>query len=1105
MSHARIPRQPAPRRLALLALLLCMLSVSTAPAQPRPKHTSAPHQPTHQYLAGQALELLKHDPASPPEMLVELAASIGQPIVDWCFWKSESDRFNFTYGGKESHSQTGAKENRCRRADGGFAVPYADYTAAQWQGIFDNDAETVGTDGNDLIEGAQEEDHYDPLRDVYAGPLSACNFFLRHFWEPDSYDDGLFDEGLVQVPGCPLPPAEATGSAVNKAEIYWTRAKTAYFLGDKELAYYYLGRVVHLLEDLSSTPHTHNDPHPDLLNDDEFEEYMGRKSGDWDDNPLTGEVDPAHFGFDNNYLRWGWSHTTNASLRLTPVDPENLSEKVFQEWYGSRHQHRGQRQVCDAPGPCVFRRYDDDWPAWAFGHAQANPARARLELYSRSSLFRIFYSLAEITDDFPSDSRDGDNPAFDRDNDGFDIREDRIVAYANTIMPAAIEHIAGLYRLFWTETNFPASPSAMLILLDRTGSMREVRPATGNSRCRDALTIAREDARSFFAGGGANAAIWAFSGAGIENLTSGFTGETGVMAAFDGLSPEGCDGSTPLADAICAASDALAAGFPKAPHGSKVLAISSDGGENSSTGRCSGPDSTTSFPYDEGSWQHKTRETVLRQSNVLVRFWNALSKRAVDLETGRLTAPSDSEFFAELAETAGGTSFNVDDNGDFPPPFTAIPDDPSCPAGLILDDGSFENGFASSDAFTGTAHYAMRFTTGAPTILKSVCVCFTQRNRASTLPFTFSVMDDDGPQGTPGTLLGQVSSLAASVPTFPEVRFYKLDLGGLSTDGSFYIGPSWTPNQSRSKFWVCADTSGETTQPAYFRFDQGLWSSLSQAISYSALGFRANPACVPDDTTLCLNNGRFKVQMGWEGPGGERGPGHAVALTNDTGYFWFFNPANVEAVTKVLDACGLNSSYWVFAGGLTDLETALTVTDTVTGTVRTYRNPQGAAFQPIQDTAAFETCTSNATSAPRIADPKAAALPLPADLPAPEPASTKASCQEGPSTLCLNGGRFRVSVKWRTQGHSGAGQAVRLTGDTGYFWFFDRDNVEVILKILNACGLNDRYWVFAAGLTSVQADITVEDTATGAKRTYTNRLGTPFQPIQDTQGLAVCP
>jgi homoserine acetyltransferase len=64
----------------------------------------------------------------------------------------------------------------------------------------------------------------------------------------------------------------------------------------------------------------------------------------------------------------------------------------------------------------------------------------------------------------------------------------------------------------------------------------------------------------------------------------------------------------------------------------------------------------------------------------------------------------------------------------------------------------------------------------------------------------------------------------------------------------------------------------------------------------------------------------------------------------------------VEMIVKVLDACSLNAHKWVFAGGLTNVEVTLTVTDTQTGAVKTYLNPANTAFLPIQDTAAFGTC-----------------------------------------------------------------------------------------------------------------------------------------------------
>jgi hypothetical protein len=117
-----------------------------------------------------------------------------------------------------------------------------------------------------------------------------------------------------------------------------------------------------------------------------------------------------------------------------------------------------------------------------------------------------------------------------------------------------------------------------------------------------------------------------------------------------------------------------------------------------------------------------------------------------------------------------------------------------------------------------------------------------------------------------------------------------------------------------------------------------------------------NPLCTPDANTLCLDSGRFKVTAAYNAGSSGSGQANVVALTDDTGYLWFFDVSNVEAVVKVLDGCAISDYYWVFAGGLTNVRVAMTVTDTYTGIAKTYRNPQNTVFQPIQDTGAFAAC-----------------------------------------------------------------------------------------------------------------------------------------------------
>ncbi len=113
-------------------------------------------------------------------------------------------------------------------------------------------------------------------------------------------------------------------------------------------------------------------------------------------------------------------------------------------------------------------------------------------------------------------------------------------------------------------------------------------------------------------------------------------------------------------------------------------------------------------------------------------------------------------------------------------------------------------------------------------------------------------------------------------------------------------------------------------------------------------------------------------------------------------------------------------------------------------------------------------------------------------------------CHRDPKTLCLSGDRFEVTAHWQTTAQQGDAHAAALTADTGTFWFFDSGNVELIVKVLNGCSFNNRFWVFAAGLTNVGVRLEVRDTRPGATQIYGSANGSPFQPIQDTSAF-VCP
>lgn len=104
----------------------------------------------------------------------------------------------------------------------------------------------------------------------------------------------------------------------------------------------------------------------------------------------------------------------------------------------------------------------------------------------------------------------------------------------------------------------------------------------------------------------------------------------------------------------------------------------------------------------------------------------------------------------------------------------------------------------------------------------------------------------------------------------------------------------------------------------------------------------------------------------------------------------------------------------------------------------------------------------------------------------------------------LNNGRFQVTASWSTAEASGRAHGAQLTNDTGYLWFFDPNNVEVVIKVLDACDPFGRFWVFVGGLTNVEVDIVVTDLHTGRSKTYHNNRNVPFTPVQDTNTFATC-
>ena len=114
-------------------------------------------------------------------------------------------------------------------------------------------------------------------------------------------------------------------------------------------------------------------------------------------------------------------------------------------------------------------------------------------------------------------------------------------------------------------------------------------------------------------------------------------------------------------------------------------------------------------------------------------------------------------------------------------------------------------------------------------------------------------------------------------------------------------------------------------------------------------------------------------------------------------------------------------------------------------------------------------------------------------------------CREDATRRCLDG-RFEVSVSWRDfELRSGEGQVAPLdAADSALFWFFEASNWELLVKVIDGCQENGHFWVFAAGTTDVEYELTVRDTLTNEVFTFENPLGRASDAVTATDAFATC-
>ncbi len=247
-------------------------------------------------------------------------------------------------------------------------------------------------DNNDLVEGTFDEDVGLLFHgDIYPqNPFAQTFPYFRHFAAggdgDEIYDGWSFYE-----------------SAVTQALRYWQDYVIANYASAKATAYYYLGHVVHLLEDMTVPAHVHNDDHAIR---DAYEYTMGE-----------------HY----NYALWG----VGEGARAGPVGPIGLPADLV-EIFRATIDYTEEYDSNDADG-------DDE-------AGIPNVGRHRPDLVDRSGgLSGDGQTLG------PADSNE-------------------LTILADDLMPWAMEQVAGLLRLFYSQVDLTGPAVELYGLSAESGS-----------------------------------------------------------------------------------------------------------------------------------------------------------------------------------------------------------------------------------------------------------------------------------------------------------------------------------------------------------------------------------------------------------------------------------------------------------------------------------------------------------------------------------------------------------------------------------------------------------------------------------------------------------
>jgi len=215
--------------------------------------------------------------------------------------------------------------------------------------------------------------------------------------------------------------------------------------------------------------------------------------------------------------------------------------------------------------------------------------------------------------------------------------------------------------------------------------------------------------------------------------------------------------------------------------------------------------------------------------------------------------------------------------------------------------------------------------------------------------------------------------------------------------------------------------------------------------------------------------------------------------SRESGILYFFDRDNAEVLVKVLDACAVNGHRWVFVAPVTSLAFNLHIDETASGKRWTHRNTKGGRTASTKSDVTAFPCPPNSAVASHagagggtelVESGIGAARQRRAEnrSGAPRRRAAAAALGTGQATDCepdlglILAGGYSVSLCYETRdGKVDDARNWKLaSSQSGLLYFFNRDNAEVLIKVLDGCGVNGHRWVFVAPVTDLAFNLVVE-------------------------------